>query len=637
MITNLSLLIIEVIFLAILVLALHRISTRYGLIPLVALALVLTVFVQVSNSSLVYIQLSNEFFLIVAASVCIPVILMIILILYIVEGTIVARLTIVSILGASLLYYLLFWSNKVHLSLAGGGSFLSLTPDSPTLSLYLRSIVASLIAFTADLFIIAIVYQGIRNIIPTLPAWIAPGIALLVSLWSDTVLYQAFCCGWPTSDFFVLVVDDLLGKTLVGVVIWPLVAIYLATLAPKINKDFRGSEHRPTFDLLFGPFRSMEVALARSEASLQESEALYQSLVEVMPMRVCRKDFEGRFTFVNKRYCDGFGLAASEILGKTDFDLHPKELAEKYRKDDLEVMTIGRTVEIVEEHQPIDGERSFVQVFKSPVYDAQGRANGLQAVFWDITERIQAEAERDKLIAELESRNAELERFTYTVSHDLKSPLITIGGFLGYLEEDAIKRDTEKLREDIQRINNATNKMKSLLDELLELSRIGRLINAPENIPFAEIVHDALERLEGQLREGSVEVEISSDLPVVYGDRARLVEVIQNLVDNAVKFMGDQPQPRIEIGVRKQNDERAFFIKDNGVGIEPQYHDKIFELFDKLNPNSEGTGIGLALVKRIVNVHEGEIWVESQGNGFGATFYFTLPMKPISKVEEGKL
>ena len=139
------------------------------------------------------------------------------------------------------------------------------------------------------------------------------------------------------------------------------------------------------------------------------------------------------------------------------------------------------------------------------------------------------------------------------------------------------------------------------------------------------------------MREGSVEVEISSDLPVVYGDRARLVEVIQNLVDNAVKFMGDQPQPRIEIGVRKQNDERAFFIKDNGVGIEPQYHDKIFELFDKLNPNSEGTGIGLALVKRIVNVHEGEIWVESQGNGFGATFYFTLPMKPISKVEEGKL
>jgi PAS domain S-box-containing protein len=632
MIANLSLLIVEVIFLALLVLALHRISPRYGLIPLVALALVLTVFVQMSNTSLVYIQLTNDFFLTVAASVCVPVILIVILILYVVEGTIVARLTIVSILGATLLYYLLFWSNKVHLSLTGGGSFLSLTPDSPTLSLYLPSIVASLIAFTADLFIIAIVYQGIKNTLPQLPTWFAPGLALLVSLWSDTMLYQAFCCGWPTLDFFVQIADDLIGKTVVGVISWPLVAIYLTNFVPNAYKNLGVDEHRPTFDLLFGPFRGIEVALARSEASLQESEALYQSLVEVMPMRVCRKDLEGRFTFVNKRYCDGFGIPASEILGKTDFDLHPKDLAEKYRKDDLEVMSIGRTVEIIEEHQPIDGERSFVQVFKSPVYDAQGKIHGMQAVFWDITERIQAEAERGELIAELETRNAELERFTYTVSHDLKSPLITIGGFLGYLEEDATAGNTEKLRNDIQRINGATNKMKSLLDELLELSRIGRLMNSPENTPFEEIVHDALERLEGQLRKNNVTVEVSSELPVVYGDRARLVEVVQNLVDNSAKFMGDQAQPQIEIGADKQYEEYVFFVKDNGIGIDPQYHDKIFELFDKLEPNSEGTGIGLALVKRIINVHEGEIWVESQGNGSGATFYFTLPLKPNAKV-----
>jgi signal transduction histidine kinase len=173
-----------------------------------------------------------------------------------------------------------------------------------------------------------------------------------------------------------------------------------------------------------------------------------------------------------------------------------------------------------------------------------------------------------------------------------------------------------------------------LLDELLELSRIGRLMNPPENVPFEEIVRDALERLEGQLHEYNVKVEVSSNLPVVYGDRARLVEVVQNLVDNAIKFMGSQPQPRIDIGVRKQDDEKVFFVKDNGMGIDPQYHDKIFELFDKLDPNSKGTGIGLALVKRIVNVHGGEIWVESQGNGSGTIFYFTLPEKPNSNEQE---
>ena len=622
MAANLFLLIIEVIFLALVVLALHRISPRYGLTPLIALALVLAVFVQASNASLVYIQLTNDFFLVVAPSVCIPIILMIILILYIFEGTIVARLTIFSILGASLFYYLLFWSNKIHLSLTGGGSFLSLTPDNPTLSLYIPSIVASLIAFTADLFIIAIVYQGIKNSLPQLPAWIAPGFALLVSLWSDTVFYEVFCCGWPTTDFFVQILDDLLGKTVVGIIVWPLVAVYLTTFVPKRFKNFQDSEHRPTFDLLFGPFRNIEIALARSEASLQESEALYQSLVVVMPMSVCRKDLEGRFTFANKRFCDGFGLPESEILGRTDFDLHPKELAEKYRKDDLAVIESGQTTEIVEEHEPIGGERRYVQVFKSPVYGANGQINGIQIVFWDISERIQAETERNKLIAELETRNAELERFTYTVSHDLKSPLITIGGFLGYLEEDAREGNAEKLQQDIQRINEATVKMKRLLDELLELSRIGRLMNPPENVPFEEIVQDALAQLEGQLTRGNIEVDVGGDLPTVRGDRTRLIEVVQNLVDNATKFMGDQPEPKIEIGVKKDGED-IFFVRDNGIGIDSKYHERIFGLFNKLDQTVEGTGIGLALVKRIVEYHGGRIWVESEA-GKGATFYFTL-------------
>jgi signal transduction histidine kinase len=303
-------------------------------------------------------------------------------------------------------------------------------------------------------------------------------------------------------------------------------------------------------------------------------------------------------------------------------------LAEKYRKDDLEVIASMQTTKIVEEHQPIDGEHSYVQVFKSPVYDAQGQVNGIQIVFWDISERVQAETERDKLIAELETRNAELERFTYTVSHDLKSPLITIGGFLGYLEEDAHAGNIEKVQRDVRRINEATVKMKRLLDELLELSRIGRLMNPPENVPFEEIVREALEQLEGQLAESKIKVDVGSDLPVVYGDRTRLVEVVQNLVDNAIKFTYNQPQPHIEIGAHKQEGKHIFFVKDNGIGIEPLYHDKIFELFEKLDPNSEGTGIGLALVKRIVNVHNGEIWVESQGKGTGTAFYFTLSQKP---------
>ncbi|MBN1935565.1 MAG: PAS domain S-box protein [Anaerolineae bacterium] len=232
--------------------------------------------------------------------------------------------------------------------------------------------------------------------------------------------------------------------------------------------------------------------------------------------------------------------------------------------------------------------------------------------------------ERKRIQAELETKNAELERFAYTVSHDLKSPLITIGGFVGFLERDALLGDIARVKADVAHINDALAKMQELLDELLELSRIGRIINPPEVVSFEAIACEAVEAVRGRIEARDVMVEITPDLPIIYGDRARLVEVVQNLLDNACKFMGDQPQPRVEIGARQDQGQMILYVRDNGMGIEPQYHDQIFGLFDKLDPQSEGTGVGLALAKRIVETHGGKIWVESQP-GQGATFCLTLP------------
>ena len=245
----------------------------------------------------------------------------------------------------------------------------------------------------------------------------------------------------------------------------------------------------------------------------------------------------------------------------------------------------------------------------------------------ELNERKRVEAEREKIIQELEAKNAELERFTYTVSHDLKSPLITISGFLGLLEADARSGDTQKFKADLQRINQAAEKMQRLLNELLELSRIGRLVNPPSHIPFENIVEAALSLTRGRLMAGHIKVEVEKDLPTVIGDRPRLVEVMQNLIDNAAKFMGDQPTPRIQVGRRKESQQQVLFVKDNGIGIDPSYQERIFGLFDKLDPKSEGTGIGLALAKRIIEVHGGRIWVESNGKGQGSMFCFTLPVK----------
>jgi signal transduction histidine kinase len=226
-------------------------------------------------------------------------------------------------------------------------------------------------------------------------------------------------------------------------------------------------------------------------------------------------------------------------------------------------------------------------------------------------------------VQELENKNAELEKFTYTVSHDLKSPIVTIGGFLGFLEADLKKGNYEKIPDTIVRIRSAAKKMEQLLNELLELSRIGRLVNPPKEVPFGELVQETLELVHGQLREKQVEVKIEADFPIVHVDHIRIVEVLQNLITNAAKFMGGQKDPTINIGMQTIDEENVFFVKDNGIGIAPEFHDRIFGLFNKLDQFSEGTGIGLALVKRIIEVHGGRIWVESE-LGKGTTFFFTL-------------
>jgi len=166
--------------------------------------------------------------------------------------------------------------------------------------------------------------------------------------------------------------------------------------------------------------------------------------------------------------------------------------------------------------------------------------------------------------------------------------------------------------------------MGRLLDELRDLSRVGRVINPPVETPLQEIVQEALALVAGRIAEKKVQIQVTEDPIILSGDRPRLVEVYQNLIDNAVKFMGEQVAPRIAIGAQKSGDEIVLFVQDNGIGINPRYQEKVFGLFEKLDGRAEGTGMGLALVKQIVELHGGGIQVGSDGLGHGACFRFTL-------------
>ncbi len=237
---------------------------------------------------------------------------------------------------------------------------------------------------------------------------------------------------------------------------------------------------------------------------------------------------------------------------------------------------------------------------------------------------IRARNELEKRIDEVEAKNAEMERFVYTVSHDLRSPLVTVQGFVGFLREDISEGDSKRVETDLLMIEEAVAKMDHLLKDTLELSRIGRVAGPPVDVSFGEIVRETLDHFSPEIGSRGINILLAERWPVVRVDRLRILEVLTNLVENSVKYMREGANPKIEIGWRREEDETAFFVRDNGIGIEADQREKVFDLFYKLDPTTEGTGVGLAIVKRIVEVHNGRIWVESDG-GTGTTVFFTLP------------
>lgn len=244
----------------------------------------------------------------------------------------------------------------------------------------------------------------------------------------------------------------------------------------------------------------------------------------------------------------------------------------------------------------------------------------------EIEARTKVEHDREQLIQELKTRNQELNRFAITVSHDLKTPLITISGYLGYLERDIQEGNHERMQKDLSQINDVAKRMGRFVDQILDLSRVGRIIYPPTDVDFGVVVREALESAQGPLEARNVSVQLEPSFPVVHVDRVRMVQAMQNLITNSIKFMGEQESPQIKIGTLQNEGAAVFFVKDNGIGIDPEHQGSIFELFNKLDPASEGSGLGLALVKRIIEVHGGQIWVESE-LGKGATFFFTLGQK----------
>ena len=227
------------------------------------------------------------------------------------------------------------------------------------------------------------------------------------------------------------------------------------------------------------------------------------------------------------------------------------------------------------------------------------------------------------LLDELNAKAGELEQFSHTVSHDLKTPLTAIGGFADLVVTLLDQGDISKAKYSSMRIIDVTRKMENRLNELLKLAKTGKIIAPTEKIDFKGMIAETVSMMAHRLEEANISVKVASSFPTVLGDRERLLETLEILLDNAIKYIGEKPN-HINLGCRGEGDETIFFIKDNGVGIHPEQLDTIFGLFMRLDNHTDGDGAGLAIAKRIINAHGGQIWAESEGEGKGSCFCFTF-------------
>ncbi|MEW6380366.1 MAG: ATP-binding protein [bacterium] len=368
--------------------------------------------------------------------------------------------------------------------------------------------------------------------------------------------------------------------------------------------------------------------LQASQSELNKQKEFEKQLIETANVLIVVLNRNGEVILSNKKCEEITGYSKNFILGKSWLQLMtPAEVREEYTSRFTASLS-SKTPSSCE--CPIvthDGAIRIISWHSTPVIDQTGNIIGIINVGEDITEEKNLQQELEAKNKALEEKNEELQNFVSIVSHDLKSPLYILQDFTAILLNDHKNEFGEDVIYYLERIRKNAENMEKLIIDILEFSKIGTTEGDYQSFPITQIVQRAVDELKPKIDEKNIRVTISSEFPTLLCDPGRILQVFTNLISNSVKFMNpDEAAPMIEIGCRAREGEYEFFVKDNGIGIEKEYHEKVFKIFQRLKElkHVEGTGVGLAIVKKIIENHGGKVWVDS-AKGKGATFHFTLP------------
>jgi PAS domain S-box-containing protein len=393
------------------------------------------------------------------------------------------------------------------------------------------------------------------------------------------------------------------------------------------------------FALVAVHFATTWRALCRRSA---DDAAELLAIVDEIGAIVCVRDAEGRYLLVNSQFEQVLGLGRDQVLGRRHQDVFPQLDPEGGLANDLKALSRRTPVQTQDTVEHVDGPHTYFTV-RHPVADSNGRVYAVCAISTDITDLMRAEEAVRRLVADLERRvrertadleasTREIDSFTYSVSHDLRTPLRALSGFSEILLEDHAGQLDPVGRDYLNRVQLATKRMSGTIDALLDLSHVARSELQLGPVDLGELARGVLADLRAAEPERAVEAEVDT-LPVV-GDPRLLGLAIQNLVSNAWKFTVGRSPGRIRLGIGESREIPAYYVEDNGTGFDMKYADKLFAPFQRLHgAQFPGTGIGLAVVERIISRHGGRVWAESD-TGEGATFYFTLAPEDSAEDEE---